>query len=1180
MLNIEQRALPTVSTVIPFPEKAQAPDTPKTQSDPVQPDSSPAPARKTGWAAQLADKENLKSLGQKLQQIAAKLGKEATPQTVLAALGSTPLDINPGSSYAEQAGSSVTLESFITKFLGLPLPSSHFHLTGLYASVTHQSMEHPLGDLGGALSWPVPLSADEQQRLRTITMNQAHALGDQPLVMQTKGGVLEFLRYQHPIAAGLQDDPAKILEALLSTPQAQLMGKDLQERMQGVASNTSVTDYLLAAIALQLDPESITAPDRNKIAGFDLASNEHWGKPASSVIDGLTKWLSDKGKTTPEMAKVGAYLLLANRAPVYLIKDIPDSVKYGSPAWINLAVAAATIEARTPGKVPNMTFAQVMLEAEDASLADPNVTQAAQREALIDWGKVNGLPSHDARYKDDHLYTAAELDTLVSTLDTRRSMMAIAAQDLDEDLPSRQADARAVLKERFPELEGIYEQKSIHISRAERNSLGQITGYRTLDVGPHSLLDIAMMDLSGPDLVFSSDDKRIPVEKLNADPHFGVANAFEQAFKEGIEKKKSAVNTYIKHLISQLPVEDRKNFEFGEITFFQNHTKTLGTGFFGSSNHAKGEALLVKIKRDDGVEAEYKIDFNAGRIEAVDKGTAAAGTHRNANRVYETKEFKPAQGAELRTPAKTPAEGLPTDTFASHRVQLIADAFVEHINFDDDAIKQQARGQTTADRNNARADVVNEFLLDLIPFRSAINSFRAGNIGEGLLDLGLDLFGFVTAGVATAGKVVKIAGTAASRVTKGLRAAKAIGMATFSTLNPLGGLGDAAVGGVRMAGKGLNFVGNKAHKAVSAVRGATGSYDVLKAVSKEHGTALIGTYTAANRKIDTVAVLKNDKWYHYDPVKNTLYGAPITDFTPLGSPMLIRATGSNDGYFRHHLKRAQSPSNAQAYERGLTQGSAHNLPGYRADMSTDDLAEIALHHDLSPEQMGSLVKELTQRRVEEAKYISKLLYIDVDAPGVHFTPVSQIDYLALTNIASRGECAGLSNLMALAIMVNKQDELMQNLYRAARNASDPKAAHFIQEMENLQRIVGDRSAFHMGKPFKRQSHQELIDELTNSPTSKTIRIATKDHAMIAGIKVEGGKTSWFFYDPNAGLAQFTTLKSMQEGMEKALNSGKLAATLHPHKSGKSGSVYETSDFTASDMDTVNSSYKELLDLAL
>lgn len=1124
---------------------------------------------------QLGGRQNLKRLGDALAGIAQRLGQDAPAHEVLAALKATPMDVHPDSATYAVTGARTTLESFI-KGIGLPLPDSHFKVCGLSVAVIDRSQVHPLGNLEGALGWPVPMSADEQERLRNFTLNYA-ATPDEPTVKET-GSLLEYLCRHTPLSPEVLADPVKTLNALVSSTQAQALGKHLQESMQHVATDSSAMDHLLAAMTLQLDPQSITETNRNLLAGFDLGHEHHWGQTAGKVVDNLGKHLVANGKTSPDMAAAAAYVLLASRAPVFLIKDIPKTVTYGSPAWVNLTVAAATIEAQTPGRVASMTFAQVMLEAESASLADRSVTHDAQREALIDWGVVNRVLDKKA----DHLYTAEELAALMGEFEARNAAMASANEVFEKDLPSRALKADIVLKERFPDLEAIYDKRLIHVSHERRRPWGDLY-YEPGPVGPHSLRDIVMMDLKGP-LHYESKDPQVPVDKLNATSTFGVRESFNQEFKAAIKEKKVAMNTAIRHLIAQLPLVDRQNLELGKITFFQEQATTLSTElfpFFRNKVHPKKEPLLLHVERD-GKAVAYEISFAEGSIRSFYHSKAEPGTRRNGNVTYETKVFKPSNGADALGKEQRPTDNAVPDSFNSARSQLIADAFVEHTNFDDEAILERARGLTYDDKNNKRSKVFEGFLLDMVPFYSAIKNFSHGNVGAGAVDLGLDVFGFLTAGVATAGKVIKIAGTAASIASKGARVAKVIGMATFSALNPLGGLGDAAVGGVRLAGKGLQFLGNKGAKIVNAVRGATGSYDVLKAVSKEHGTALIGTYTSANRSSHTVAVLKNNQWHHYDPVKNRVYGPPIRDFTPLGAPELLidRAQGSNNAAFRHILTRAQSPANAVAYQRGLTQGTPHSLPGYDANISSNHLVSIALNNHLSPEQLGALVKELTARRIEEAKAVSAALKHDVYKPDVHFTPVSQIDYLARTDITSRGHCAGLSNLMALAIMLGKEDELMNNLYRAARNPGDTKAAEFIQEMQNFQRVVGDRSAFHMGKTFKQQSHLEIIDELTNSPTSKTIRIATKDHAMIAGIKVEGGVTSWFFYDPNGGLAKFTTLQSMQEGMEKALNSGRHAAILNPHKSGKGGRFYETSDFSASDMDTVNDAYKELLDAAL
>ncbi|MBS7675584.1 hypothetical protein KIN13_19450, partial [Vibrio cholerae] len=87
--------------------------------------------------------------------------------------------------------------------------------------------------------------------------------------------------------------------------------------------------------------------------------------------------MSGEGRTSAGLAHVGAYLLLARSAPQFLIKDIPPTVKVGSQAWASLVIAAMTIEAQTPGKVPGMTFAQVMSAADQARAADPQQAHVA-----------------------------------------------------------------------------------------------------------------------------------------------------------------------------------------------------------------------------------------------------------------------------------------------------------------------------------------------------------------------------------------------------------------------------------------------------------------------------------------------------------------------------------------------------------------------------------------------------------------------------------------------------------------------------------------------------------------------------------------------------------------------------------------------------------------------------------
>jgi hypothetical protein len=724
---------------------------------------------------------------------------------------------------------------------------------------TGSAIRQPLANPGGALSWPIPLNPDEQRRLRLITMNHAHHSGDQPLVMQTKGGVLEFLRYRCPLPDNIVNDPARILETLLGSAQGQLMGRALQQKMQGIDSASSAIDYLLAGITLQLDPESITTPDRHKTAGFDLASDQHWGQRASEVTGELAAHLSREGRTSADLAKAGAYLLLGRSAPQFLIEDIPGNIKVGSLAWANLTIAAMAIEAQTPGKVPGLTFAQVMSMAESARLADPASTQRIQTTALLDWAVANEII---LKINDDS-YTAGQLETIRATFNQELDERLAAARILAKALPTRKDIALAILMERFGDLGTLFEVKALHTD-TYRGERGQ-TGFS----GIHSLLDYAMMDLPNPRPLASSD-ARIPLEALNNNPTFGVREAFERQFKSAIEDKKAVVNATVRHMISLLPREDRRNFEFGKVSFFQQGS-FVSDGFFNHTPGPNEPGLLIKTELSGKFQA-YDININKDTIERTALHRAKQQETREANKYFTTKVLIPREAASELGRERALSESS-LNSFNSARSRAIAEAFVQHLDLDDPAIKELARGQTPMDEYY-RPKPLGEFLLNLIPFRSAIVNFQQGNYGAAVFDLTVDIFGFLTAGAATAGKLIRIGSTALSTGAKALKTAHVIGVATIDVLNPVGGLGDLA----RLVGTGGLYLLAKGAKTVNRLRGAADSYDVLKAVSKQYDAVATGTVKVFDQTVEGAAVLKSGQWYSFDVDTMRPYGSPLDDF--------------------------------------------------------------------------------------------------------------------------------------------------------------------------------------------------------------------------------------------------------------------------------------------------------------
>ena len=360
-----------------------------------------------------------------------------------------------------------------------------------------------------------------------------------------------------------------------------------------------------------------------------------------------------------------------------------------------------------------------------------------------------------------------------------------------------------------------------------------------------------MMDM--PNLrPFMSTDPRIPLEALNSNPRFGVQEAFDQQFARAIADKKDAVATTVQHMISQLLVEDREKFDFGKLEFFYERTSRLSTGFWGSTPDKNQPELLVKVELEGQI-TTYEIDLNRGTIEEVPLSRITQPKPMIANRVFTVNQVK-LEGADSRLSTEQPVNDGPLDSFNSERSHRIGTVFAEHLELDDPAIKELARGQTTLDTLQGGPKPLSNFLLNLIPFRSAVINFQNGNYGDGIFDLTLDIFGFLSAGAATAGKLIKIGGSALSTGAKGLKAVQIIGASTLGLLNPVSGLGDLAVGGLKLLGKGGNYLLSKGADAISA----------LKAASNTHGIVATGTFKRTGRVVEEAAVFQKGKWYSYN----------------------------------------------------------------------------------------------------------------------------------------------------------------------------------------------------------------------------------------------------------------------------------------------------------------------------
>ncbi|USW94096.1 hypothetical protein NHF39_22515 [Pseudomonas proteolytica] len=271
-------------------------------------------------------------------------------------------------------------------------------------------------------------------------------------------------------------------------------------------------------------------------------------------------------------------------------------------------------------------------------------------------------------------------------------------------------------------------------------------------------------------------------------------------------------------LISKLPLEDRENLEFGKITI----RKEIRYDRDDLPIRVAPGVLLVKTERNGKV-MTYAIDRLQGTVtrkpdqQYKEYEPRSSFMHSSPGKRFDVIRPTGQTGIEDENKA---SQGAP-NSFASPRTQYIADALIADMELP--AVERYARGATTFQTEVPTYKVLEEIALNLIPFRSAIKNFIDGKIGEGIVDLAFDIFGFAV-GLGAAAKGAKAVAVGASTLSKVGRVGKIVGRAAVGALNPLGGVDDLARGVVNL--------GRAGYKGVKSLRGSYRSVNLLELAKK------------------------------------------------------------------------------------------------------------------------------------------------------------------------------------------------------------------------------------------------------------------------------------------------------------------------------------------------------------
>lgn len=1046
-----------------------------------------------------------------------------------------------------QARPSVSLHTYISDN-GWEVPRRRDELFNLSRVLTTPPLSLlPHGNLGGALSWPVPLNDDDRYNVRNALRQNTVGLGELQHYEEDKG-VLGYLTHNQSFAPHELHDPTRFIQTLLATPKAQALGKALQEKFDGVSTSQSNNDWTLGALGATLDKESeaanTSAPARTGIAGFDMARYEHWGQHPSVVVAGLVSHLVAKGRASAELAPIAAHVLLSRRAPAFLVKHIPEKITYGSHSWVSFSTAVARLESQAPGSTAHMNYADVMQRAALAPVTEQarQVEQSAQRDALKDWGVAHGIIPLDTL---DH-YTDEQMRRVFSAFNTQVSALREASQVQSTPMPERPKIALKALQEAFGNLP--FEKKCITPFVENRDF-----------PGPYSVLDLYLKGkLRGTEWTSSSADIDVRRIAANAGKLPDVNGIFHTELYRYFSSAEQSTGTHVRHLIAALPLEDRKMLEYGKITLLKEYLlPSIHYRNRRSEDWKVPGSLLVKAQLGGNVdiyEVNTKQNSVRKRNELIDHPTGRGVlmdiyVHKMLLEVEPTGNYSSNIAGE-KTPRGTP------DSFASEKTRYIADALVQDLGIR--ALEDEARGITTFETEVPFYKKAREFMLDLIPLRSAIQNFRAGNIGDGMLDLAFDAFGFAV-GIGAAAKGAKALQAGTSTLNRFSRGAKIVGRGALGSLNPVDGWVDLARGGTRLIKHGAGHAMSASVSAVNTLKGA-GHYDLLKAASKHYDAVATGTYKRAAETLESAAVLRHGKWYRYDPASRQAFGTSLNDFVPsmggtspafgdwaVGQRVLTDGEKAIKAHWDSAVKRSKFGVGKFEFEAAYySTNPPKDLMSKTKNMTAMELMALAQDNNTQAGVMGTLVRQYDNLAFKQGKKTATRFIDTIDPDFGTVFPIPQTVYLSSTAQFSDGQCAALSRTLATAVEQGKEKTLINNLFKAAARPDTAEAREFMRTLSRLQAFTGGESTFHAQKVLRQVTPQDMVRELSRSTATRSVMIDSPGHAMAAGVVVDGADKKYYFYDPNAGVAFFPSAEAMETGLTKLFNDKRLQGQYRTH----------------------------------
>ncbi|EGR0096310.1 MARTX multifunctional-autoprocessing repeats-in-toxin holotoxin RtxA [Vibrio vulnificus] len=230
------------------------------------------------------------------------------------------------------------------------------------------------------------------------------------------------------------------------------------------------------------------------------------------------------------------------------------------------------------------------------------------------------------------------------------------------------------------------------------------------------------------------------------------------------------------------------------------------------------------------------------------------------------------------------------------------------------------------------------------------------------------------------------------------------------------------------------------------------------------------------------------------------------------------------------------------------------VDGFRSDMSIKQLVDLFVKGSWSAEQKGALAWEIESRALKvtfqnkSEKY--NRLFREIASAGVVDAKATeqlapQLMLLNLSNDGFGGRCDPLSKLVLVAKQLENDGQvgvarqLLEKMYSAAAVLSNP-TLYSDSENANASKLLSSLAAIHAKNPMhdtsmkvwqeKLEGKQALtvngvVEKITDASANGKpvlLELDAPGHAMAAWAKGSGDDRVYGFYDPNAGIVEFSS----------------------------------------------------------